>query len=241
MKFKKNNSARNFLIVGILLTIIVPIIITYLNPKSDLSNIGIIGDAIGGITTPIVSILGAVLIYIALADQINANKLLIDQIEENKKQNVIQQDREQVVELYRLFEKNIDSFTFELQNGKDEKLYIGTIAIAYFIDKLIETTEDSHDTNIVKSDYNVQEFISIIKSAELLIVKIKNSHLNENDNAFYKNLILHKIEYNLTPNFSRIKNAAHAYVTCDCGIDHGRFPVDLYTQLTTIKNTLKNR
>lgn len=46
---------------------------------------GVIGDTIGGITAPIVGILGAILVFYALLEQIKANKIITDQFIEQKK------------------------------------------------------------------------------------------------------------------------------------------------------------
>ncbi len=53
-----------------------------------------VGDTIGGITSPIVGIMGAVLVYYALLAQIEANKQINDQFQEQKK-TTIQQNFEQ--------------------------------------------------------------------------------------------------------------------------------------------------
>lgn len=55
---------------------------------------GSIGDTIGGITAPIVGIMGAVLVYYALLAQIEANKQINDQFQEQQK-TTIQQNFEQ--------------------------------------------------------------------------------------------------------------------------------------------------
>jgi len=50
----------------------------------DFSNTGQIGDTIGGITAPIINLVGAYLVYISFQAQINANKIQSDALRDEK-------------------------------------------------------------------------------------------------------------------------------------------------------------
>ena len=86
------------LIIGLLIVaVFLPLYVYLISFKDwvfDLSDKGVIGDAIGGITAPIIGIIGAVLIYLTFRSQVKANiflsnqnelKLLIELINELKK------------------------------------------------------------------------------------------------------------------------------------------------------------
>lgn len=81
---KKDNFT---IIVGLVLIIITfPIYIYLITYKSwylgfDLNGKGQIGDAIGGITAPLIGILGSILVYKSFRSQVNANALMAKQSE----------------------------------------------------------------------------------------------------------------------------------------------------------------
>jgi hypothetical protein len=74
-----------WLILGLfLLTIGLPFFIYFVSYKDwgfDLTDKGTIGDAIGGITAPIIGIIGAMLVYLSFRAQVKANQLLSNQNE----------------------------------------------------------------------------------------------------------------------------------------------------------------
>lgn len=55
----------------------------------DFSNTGQIGDTIGGIATPIISIIGALLVYYSFQEQIIANRIQFDALSDEKTRNEI--------------------------------------------------------------------------------------------------------------------------------------------------------
>jgi hypothetical protein len=69
----------------------------------DLSETGQIGDTIGGITAPIINLIGAVLVYFSFQAQLDANKIqsvaLSDEKERLKKENVYQKHLSQLEEI----------------------------------------------------------------------------------------------------------------------------------------------
>jgi hypothetical protein len=83
------------LAIGIVLCVISPFVFTrqILFQGFDFSTTGNIGDTIGGITAPIINLLGAILIYISFQKQVESNdiqrKALKDQMDESAKQQFI--------------------------------------------------------------------------------------------------------------------------------------------------------
>ncbi len=74
------------ILICVIITILSPLIMTLnLNvPLFDFTTTGQIGDTIGGITSPIINILNAILIYVAFTEQLKANNLLKYQIDIEK-------------------------------------------------------------------------------------------------------------------------------------------------------------
>jgi len=109
-KESKNENWETYLelIIGlILLAVVLPLFVYLISFKDwgfDLTDKGTIGDAIGGITAPIIGIIGAILVYLSFRSQVIANKLLsnqndfrllIDLINELKKDVLFLYDRNQ--------------------------------------------------------------------------------------------------------------------------------------------------
>ena len=80
----KNNIA--ILILGTILIFVSLYIFTRpaVFPGWDFSSTGQIGDTIGGITGPIINLIGAFLVYISYQAQIKANKIQSDALAEEK-------------------------------------------------------------------------------------------------------------------------------------------------------------
>ena len=68
---------------GAALTVAAPIVFTW-TYGVQIDSKGEIGSVLGGITAPVVGLLGAILVYYALKEQIAANKLINDQFEQQK-------------------------------------------------------------------------------------------------------------------------------------------------------------
>lgn len=88
-EFDKNESkyekrANYALIVGVLSLVIAPILLTQFAWKFDFTETGQIGDTIGGTASPILSFIGALLVYFSFKQQMAANKIQISALMEEK-------------------------------------------------------------------------------------------------------------------------------------------------------------
>ena len=106
--------ARIFLYIGMGIILLSPFILTGHNfwSRLDFSQTGEIGDTIGGITAPIVNLLGAVLVYLALKAQIEANLILKRQLDEEKIKDNIQNQTDEINQLYYNLKESIDNFNY---------------------------------------------------------------------------------------------------------------------------------
>ena len=84
--------AQFLLVFGLILILVGPWLFTYPANIVDFSKTGSIGDTIGGITAPIVNFLGAILVYLALKAQVEANSLVWQQRNSDKDKEL--EDRE---------------------------------------------------------------------------------------------------------------------------------------------------
>lgn len=90
-KIDKNDVSQireqNGLVLIIMATILIflfPWLLTRESSYPSFMNTGDVGDTIGGITAPIVGLLGAILVYLAFKEQVRANDLIIKQFTEQK-------------------------------------------------------------------------------------------------------------------------------------------------------------
>lgn len=114
------------LIIGLLLAFAAPFIFTR-SGIIDFSKTGQIGDTIGGITSPIIGLLSAFLVYRAFQEQVNANRILNDDLQ-SEKQLRLKESREKILKQNQEFLEMLQdqirylinnySFTESIGNGK---------------------------------------------------------------------------------------------------------------------------
>ena len=104
------------LVIGLLLILISPFLFTrlYFNDWFDFSNTGQIGDTIGGITAPIVNLLGAFIVYISFMAQVKANEIQQTALEDEKKRNRLNNNFSTLLPLLKEYQED-----FEKLGGKD--------------------------------------------------------------------------------------------------------------------------
>lgn len=80
------------------------------HPWLDLSGSGQIGDAIGGIATPIVGILAAVLVFLSFQEQLAANRIQRKALEDEMKRSNSTKDIDILLRLYEQISNDISGF-----------------------------------------------------------------------------------------------------------------------------------
>jgi hypothetical protein len=134
---KSSKFGLKIIITGALLALIAPMLLTLDFPLLNFHDTGQIGDTIGGITAPIVSLVGSILIYLALTAQIDANNTVLEeakkaQTELDRRRRIEYYDRQldilrQDMELFSIF--------FVSTDGKNTKeYYTGSQAFAKILD-----------------------------------------------------------------------------------------------------------
>lgn len=206
----KKRNVRNTLIFGVILTIISPFIFTMdLSNCFSFSKTGDIGDTIGGITSPIVGLLGSVLVYYALKEQIKANKLINKQFKQQKRIQIRQNFEATFFNLLSIHHKNIDELEIETRNLKyniqiEESKNSGNSNLDTFIYgfnekyRLLDLNSSNETENkIVKREFfkYTLEPLKAFLSFETWKDELNNS---QNPNLFYiknltKDMILNEI------------------------------------------------
>jgi hypothetical protein len=196
----KSNS--NFFLISLVLgSVILAFITTLLFTRPalssifDLSNKGQIGDVIGGIATPLFTLISFILIYYSFKEQYKANQIQIQTLNEQRIEKELSEEyillenllenTDKKIDLFEVTEKRdaIESFIHRPMSTPREKLYVsfrGATAIIKLCDSLMFTSEHSYSNEI----FNLQkieffpEFLYILKHAEYLQSKIVDSKLD---------------------------------------------------------------
>lgn len=240
---KVDKSAKWILIVGTLLMFVAPFFVEHFN-ITHLGNYGTVGDTIGGITNPISSLVGSILIYLALKAQIDANRIAQLQISENEKQDLIKHELDQIQQLFSFFESSIKNFTYDQptkNNSTQNTILYGRRAIKSFFQDIEDMNIDLHNEEVVLKQDGVKEILSILKSAKLFLDKITLSKVPNSDKEFYKQLIYHELIFGVFPS-SEIEGIKNLKLTqCEiCNVAHGNYPPLLYDEILILKTHFKD-
>lgn len=185
------------MIAGAIILIAMPILVTQLNWFLDFSKTetGVIGDTIGGITSPVIGVISALLIYFSFRAQVNANRIIQKQITEQKKDENEKKDHNYQMEIYNHLKELIDNFefiTFQASANSGERFGIsssklfGPTAILEYIKRLIQVCKDKKgmviDVNYFHSygylemnEKNYISFLNVIALFTFLIDRIEKS------------------------------------------------------------------
>ncbi len=238
LKNKSENSlVICFLILGTLLTIIVPLLLPLL-PLKHLQGYGDIADAFGGIANPIGQIVGFVVLYLALRAQIKANSILQLQVNNENNKEMQRRGVKLVHELYTFLENNINTFSYEskFENGKGMQVLHGRRAIRCFIDDIEEMNIDLHNAEQLLQKDGVREILSILRIAENTLDRIKDAEIDETDKLFYIDLMKHELTFSIFPYTELDESANLKLAVCEeCHEPHGNYPPLIFDKLQQLK------
>lgn len=228
------------LIIGLFLVLSLPWLLTHsaFSRSLDFSNTGPIGDTIGGITAPFLSLVGSYLVYLALKAQISANILLQNQIDSEREEN-------QISKLYSYLNESINSFCFkafpEDKLGNKDKLNTtekkGGEALYELLDQ-IYCREYHGDENELMQNQSVSELYSILNIMNLLLEKIANDKTNSSE--IIKTLAIHQFDYRISTRIRDIEDEALVQYDCgECNCKHG-MPTKLKDIIVSIRSKILN-
>ena len=240
MKLKnksENNLVICFLIIGILLTFIVPLLLPLL-PLRHLKDFGEIGDAFGGIANPIAQIVGFVVLYLALRAQIKANSILQMQVNAENTKEMQRRGVKLIHELYTFLENNINTFSYEakFEGSNGMQVLHGRRAIRCFIDDIEDMNIDLHNAEQLLQKDGVREILSILRIAENTLDRIKDADIDESDKLFYIDLMKHELTFSIFPYTDLDESANLKLAVCEeCHEPHGNYPPLIFDKLQQLK------
>lgn len=239
--------AKVVLLIGIPIILISPFIFTRSLGFVSFTETGQIGDTIGGLTAPIVNLIGAILVYFALYAQIEANKIVQNQIEEQKKDALESKNFNSLFEIFKQVKSDLDNFTVtkNVSTGSVTRMlkgeiqpnivtYMGKEAIDNFFEKiLLETCPVRKSDDFFVKDSKYLSFIDTLTVIELLTIKINSSTLSQID----RETLIELIKYLFN---SKIKSLLPSEVACKfCNKAHNLLPDKLSEILNKINANLK--
>ncbi|RZL20274.1 MAG: hypothetical protein EOO89_00725 [Pedobacter sp.] len=221
--------AKWLLIIGFLVILTSPILLTIraFTPEFDFSTTGQIGDTIGGITSPFLNLIASFLLFYALKSQVQANKLVQDQIEESKVEKTNNKEAENLNQLYKYLNDSINAFKFKslpedyLSNVEYLNIDTEFSGGGAFSEMFKQIRCHYHGPQHVLEDCPpVSELLSILKIMNLILLRLLNSDCD--NKGILITLIRHQFEYKIATNIKRQDIAdLEIYFCPDCKCPHG--------------------
>ena len=167
-------NARKLFAIGLLIVFIAPFLLTLNGPEwLNFRGTGPIGDTIGGIVGPIINAISAIIIFLSFYQQVKANKILSDQVLDQKNVDYLSKLVKQLEKIIRkmYFQEQVVEYFSEAERIRSESEMITTSVEPVGLDKLRE----GFDKNYVSPPptFNTTE---TTKGFELLLYVGSNLH-----------------------------------------------------------------
>ncbi|MBK7311338.1 MAG: hypothetical protein IPI93_11275 [Sphingobacteriaceae bacterium] len=186
----------------------------------DFTKTGQIGDTIGGILSPILNIVGSLLIFSSFLSQNKANDL---QSEYN--------NFSLMYGLYKDFKDDFNNLSFQTSISGVKETYYGKIALSVFTEKL----EKVLTSDAFKKNSFFEELLFLLGSFNILIEIVQNSKLNKKD----KEYVLRMIHYLHTTRIKKHTNKI-VEVTCKSALHHDFYEMIKQFNLSIEDNYKRN-
>ncbi|SHN46080.1 hypothetical protein [Chitinophaga sp. CF418] len=205
---------------------------------SSMERIGQFGDAMGGITAPVLNLISSILVFYALKAQVDANNQIQCQIEDQKKTKEVQDESENLHLLYRYLDENINSFNFsslpkEYLRNKKSLIFNKNLTGGKAFEQLTQQMRCHFHgpQQVLEENQFVSEYFSILTLMDELITKLLICKCANKDIllVLVKHQFLYKIANNIKGN--DIDTLVVEYCD-DCKCNHG-LPEN-------IRNVIKN-
>ncbi len=173
-------------LIAFIATIISPYLVTQFSiwPYIDFTNTGPIGDTIGGITAPIINIFAAFLVYLAFKEQVKANDIQVQALDDERKLRKIDSAFNTTLTELNWCSNEYDQLEFGGVTGtmaidelirKKSQLSEPTwnIEVASMIQKLLGLKNYLNKMTTITKTIDSAEFRAILSNKILLIHRIK--------------------------------------------------------------------
>ena len=226
--------------VGVPFCLLTPLIFTRSLGYFDFTNTGNIGDTIGGITAPFINILGAILVFLALKAQIQANLIVQEQIEQQEIDKKLESESRQLNQYYTNLKSSIDDFQYATLDtwsiGDNENVILqGSEALYKLFQDYICTFHGNEED--LKSNPKITELISMLEICDKLLTSINDSQIPDKESLWV--LTSHQFLYRIFPRLSlEYPDKIDTYFCHDCDKNHG-FPPRISALIRNIYEKVK--
>jgi hypothetical protein len=211
------------LIIGVIMLVAAPLLFTTSGYFS-LSETGHIGDTIGGITAPISSLVGSVLVFLALKGQIVSNKITQEQIRDQQVEEQRKKELTYVSDLYKYFLNSVQTY--------ETKYYKGHRAIMKVMNVLADSErKQAHDKDRLYYG-TAAELYSLLNLGKLFLEQVNKCRLEQHDKRYFKELVKHHYDSFILPYLTKSNQEPNCPL---CGENHNGIP---FKMLTVIQETI---
>ncbi len=232
------------LIFGVFLILFAPFLMTRTFGLISFENTGQIGDTIGGITAPIASLIGSLLVFYALKAQIEANKLIQDQFNYQKTEEEYRKASLFISEQLLLLRTDIDSFHFTLHRVKGQEKtslpYKGVEAISKYFEAMHDLSKGHHGENMLKEFPEYHLISAFLKRLSFLIQKIETSNFEEREKEYIFDTVkyTYQVKLKTTLDFFEDYRSSKSETCLKCGKKHVGIPEEIYLMYDEINAKL---
>lgn len=238
---KSLKNAKWLIGIGIILCIIAPLVATQIAfwESFNFSQTGQIGDTIGGITAPIVNIIGAILVFYALKAQIDANRLIQDQFDEQKSEEINRKKLLYITEQVNVIRADLNDFTYTFRKENYKYNYSGADGIYELLKTIKKGGEHIPHQEFLNRNPKINELVNLLRIISKQIDIIQTENISETDKDYFLSLI--KYQYD-----SKIQQSIRAFAkykrsdqeTCKgCNLKHG-IPDEIFNECERIVSKL---
>lgn len=177
------------LVVGVIYMVAAPLL--FITSGYSFVETGQLGDTIGGITAPISSLVGSVLVFLALKGQMVANKITQEQIRDQQLEEQRKKEIAYVSDLYKYFLNSIQTF--------ETKYYKGHRAIMKVMSLLADSErKQAHDESMLYYG-TAAELYSLLKLGKLFLEQVNKCRIEQHDKSYFKELVKHHYDSFILP------------------------------------------
>jgi hypothetical protein len=185
-----------------------------------LSDASSLSTVLGGIISPIIGISGSILVFFALHEQVKANGLVQEQIIQQNKDKALQNESDEIHQLYNNLKDSIDNFSYytldTYQFGHGQYVNGSEAIYKLFHDFYCDCHINESD---ITGNPKITELISILEICSIILQKLSKSSIP--DKYVLRTLTKHQFRYRVYPKLnSELENLSKHYCN-SCEKDHG--------------------
>lgn len=237
------DNAKWFLWLGIIFCILSPFVFTraFFNENLNFSTTGQIGDTIGGITSPLTNLLGAILVFFALKAQIEANNLIQEQFDDQKADEGNRKKLLYITELVNIIRSDIREFTFSYKDGNYKFNYNSSDAIYQFLKSIKNGEHELSYEEFARQNPKINELVNLFQIFHKQIDLIKREEISSFDKEYFISILEYqynsKIKQPIDPYRKHKRSEQH--ICQGCKQKHG-IPDEIFDEADKIEMKLKS-